>query len=86
MAKIYKYEVDRINDPVELELPEKSEILDAQIQNGKVCLWVLFEDESKTVTRTFELVGTGWSFESTDTVYLATVQQGYLVWHLFELV
>ena len=90
---IYKYPITRsINTygAFELRLPLAARILSCQIQNDQLCFWVAFcaPDEGEAfevTTRNFQIIGTGKRFESLNSMeFIATVQQGSYVWHIFE--
>lgn len=56
---IWKYRLE-VTDYQDLEIPEGSEILSVQVQNGVPCLWVLVHNtEAETVTTKLTTVGTG---------------------------
>lgn len=70
----------------EVEMPAASEIVSVQMQGDTLTAWAIVHTDSATVTRTFYIVGTGhplptpaWSSR-----FLATVQDGALVWHIFD--
>jgi len=72
-----------------IDMPVGSKVLDAQIQHGQesdAYLWALVPlGEERKEQRRFTWVGTGWKLEPpTAGAYVATVQEGTFVWHLFE--
>jgi len=75
---------------VELKLPVYAHILTAQVQNGKITLWYMWnlevKDEEKE-TRKFSIIGTGWEIDKKLLVstYINTVQLGPFVFHVFEV-
>ena len=89
MTTIYKYELE-VTDSQEISLPPSASILSAQVQQGKVCLWVrLYPAELYLAdAREIRIYGTGHPIEPTlnlrfiDTVQLAN---GSLVFHVFEV-
>jgi hypothetical protein len=77
---IYKYEVDNI-----VVMPHKAEILTVQLQNGRPWIWALVDTEKPSVERNFNVIGTGWEIEECNHKYIATFQDGDMVWHVFEI-
>lgn len=78
---IYKYNVPGIYD---ISLVE---VLTAQIQNGKIVVWcIVNEEENAEKTRyVFDYCGTGHNIDKELGKYIDTVQEedtGY-VWHIF---
>lgn len=82
--KIYKYELSFENRNF-IKMPEKSEIMDIQIQNGKPVMWALVDRDSPEIVVKINVYGTGWVIDhkATKDEYLATLQNGDLVWHFF---
>lgn len=83
--RIWKYPIE-LADFVIIEMPEGAEILTAQMQYGKLCLWALVdcEPELPKLNREIEIIGTGNSIIEAPRRYIATVQQDIFVWHIFE--
>lgn len=86
--RIWKYEITP-DDRVQIEMPEKAEILSVQVQKGIVCIWALVNTENKTETRCFEVFGTGHKVPvdmGISRKFIGTFQMdgGDLVFHLFE--
>lgn len=83
MRTIWKF---TITEQTKILVPEGSEILDVQIQNGEPQLWLMVDEEKPTVTRNFEVVGTGHDVPD-EAKYIGTFQLllGELVFHLFEV-
>lgn len=83
---IWKYEL-AITDYQTISMPEQALILSIQSQNGVLCLWALLSPTGNKVDRQFEVFGTGHLIPigmSINREYLASVQQGVFVWHVFE--
>lgn len=82
--KIWKFELKKDRTQL-VKMPEKSEIMDIQMQNGKLVMWAMVDPESENIEVKINMYGTGW--ETNDNAikdeYLATVQDGDFVWHLF---
>lgn len=66
-------------------MPEGAQILTAQMQNGFLQLWAMVQPDKPLEQRRFEVFGTGEPIElPAESPYVATVQDGPLVWHVFE--
>ena len=84
--KIYKYELNLgLN---KIEVSKYHEVLTAQIQGGKLVVWIKVDpDLPQDCTITFDVVGTGHKLADDNFTfkYLSTVQEasGILVWHIF---
>lgn len=63
-------------------MPRKAQILTAQIQDQRICLWILCDPRGPTEERCFLVAPTGVEVEIYQ--YIATVQDGPFVWHVFE--
>lgn len=73
--QIYKYEVEAVPYPVEIELPEGAEILHFGHQGEKLYLWALIDRAARKVTRAFQIFGTGWAVYSGNLKqYIGTTQ------------
>ncbi len=88
MKVIWKYELP-VMDLRTLQMPEGAEILSAQMQRNKLCLWAMVESENKKVDRYIEIIGTGNPVEETLNVvriFIDTIQLygGDLIFHVFE--
>ena len=86
MARILKYPLE-ITDTQYVNLHEGAEILSAQMQNGVLCIWALSNDKAPKVPVCIRIVGTGHLIDDVDAAFLIpidTVQDGALVWHVFE--
>ena len=86
MKTIYKYPLE-ITDRQVIEIPAGSEILSAQMQRGQLCLWVLVHTYEAPRHRDVYIFGTGnpipQGFDRGYCLFVGTVQQGPLVWHIF---
>lgn len=82
---IWKFELKKERTQL-VKIPEKSEIMDIQIQNGKLAMWALVDTKSKEIDIKINMYGTGWNIHNSAIIkdeYLATVQDGEFVWHFF---
>lgn len=83
---IWKIELTE-SDIQEIELRKDYQFLDAQMQNGIPCFWVLLNPNEEKITERFEIYGTGHEIHydmGIDREYLSTFQESYFVWHLFK--
>lgn len=84
---IHKYPLPftSLNTAVVLDLPIEAKLLDAQLQNGVVVLWVLVDPNADAEKREFVLYATGATIDVDTDRYIATIQlpRG-LVGRLFE--
>jgi hypothetical protein len=72
-----------------LEMPEKAIPRSVQIQGGQLCLWAEVQTNQPLEKRRFIVIGTGHPFPPVETrpdIYIGTVQDGALVWHIYESV
>ena len=85
MTTIYKYPLS-LQTTTELEMPVGAKILSIQMQGGLPTIWALVQEEARDETRTFLVFGTGGPLDDYVLTYphIATVQDGSLVWHIFE--
>lgn len=67
-----------------LEMPEGAEVLTVQMQGDYPVLWALCNPDAPKQTRTFLQVMTGHWLTHRPGRYVATVQVGDLVVHVFE--
>jgi hypothetical protein len=83
--RIFKYELR--SDGINISMPKGAEILTVQSQNRTLCLWALVDPEADKEIRYFEVFRTGHPVGYDMGVtrnYIATVQDGSFVWHVFE--
>jgi hypothetical protein len=81
MLTIYKYQFE-IKDDIVIEMPEISDILSIQVQDGMPTMWARVDTNSKTFRRHFIVLGTGHEVRLT-LPYRGTIQLDGLVWHIF---
>jgi hypothetical protein len=88
MKTIFKYQ-PTFDDRIEIMAPEDSQLLDVQIQGGRLTFWYLVDPQKPLRPYNFAIFGTGHPVDIADEDFrhVATVQemQGQLVWHIFEL-
>lgn len=85
MKTIYKYEIE-VTDRQLVQIPICSEILCAQMQNQKLCIWAMVDTgwvKEDVVIRVF---GTGHEVAAENLQYIDTfqLQEQNLVFHVFK--
>lgn len=84
MTTIHKFPL-KITDLQSVTMPKGALILDAQFQNGTLCLWAEVDpNETFRPARRFEIIGTGNPIPDGSRIHIATVQEAGFVWHVFE--
>jgi hypothetical protein len=87
MRVVWKQPLTPAHTPQDIKLPGGARILHVDKQEGVLTLWFLVDpDTPDRVTRRFQIYGTGNPVVPNTATYLGTVQHGWYVWHLFELV
>lgn len=81
-CRIFKYIVPA-NGPI--ELPAEAQILTVAMQQERMMMWALVDDEAPKEERRFIVFGTGEVIPRGNFQWIATVQDGNFVWHLFEI-
>lgn len=83
---IYKYQL-KISPRQSIEMSKNARILSVQFQRGELCMWAYENPCELKEIRNFIIVGTGEGMGDPQfSKYVATVQYGRYVWHLFEMV
>ena len=90
--KIFKYELhDDMTNVQTVMMPKDAHILSVQWQSAAPLrpgfrIWALVdENEREFIGRRFVILGTGWDVPTDVQLwFLATVQVGRFVWHVFE--
>lgn len=81
---IWKYELNMSDEQV-IEMPQGTEILSVQVQNGKPCLWAFINFPAREKeTRVIEMYGTGHPIHGEGRKFIDTFQLGEFVGHVFE--
>ena len=86
MHQIWKFPL-RLKDNQLVRMPQGAKLLSVQLQNGQIQLWALVDlDYKERVNRMIAIRGTGHDVESalSDCEFIGTVQDGGLVWHVFD--
>lgn len=99
MSVIWKFRLPMPTDHVmEVVMPERASVVSVQLQHGIPTMWAACSPSNPEKTRFFRWIATGETFADTtlmhftgsrppsrsDLAYLATLQFGALVFHLFE--
>lgn len=81
MSTIYKYPIE-VSDQWFVELPRASRILCVQMQNGSPWIWALVDTTAPKAVHRFDWHPTGRECNAPG-VYVGTVQDNGMVFHLF---
>jgi len=81
---IWKFPLE-LDDQQVISMPEGSQILTVQTQDGIPCLWALVDEGAEKEDRVIYTIGTGGPFadDPEDLVYVGTYQLPNLVFHIF---
>jgi hypothetical protein len=80
MKKIFKYPVKHF-----VPMHQGAKILSCQDQDGVLTVWAKVDLDHPMVIRVFEVCGTGHEIiYDEDSIFVASVQQGPFVWHVFD--
>lgn len=93
MHKVFKYQLNFLQDVDNLMLPEEADVLRVGFDGaGKMCLWALVDPDADTEKRTFIIRGTGHDLdvENQQVVYLGSIEDtrhpgAWFIWHIFEV-
>ena len=89
MTKVYKFHFPKNGFGVhEIDMPIGSKIISCQLQSVFFTIWAIVHENNIYEKRVFEVVGTGQPFEDSrfERVFIATIQAGVMVFHVFEQV
>ena len=84
MKSVFKYPLLHIGTPMVLSLPAGSKALAFQFQEATPTMWVEVTSSEEYVRREFQVFGTGHDIPD-HAQYVGTVQDDWLVWHLYEV-
>lgn len=86
MRTIFKYPVPA-DDLFSIEMPVGSNVLCVQVQHGSPFIWVDVDPRKDSVSRYFQIVGTGQDLPIKPYKYIGTFQtaEGNFIWHLYAL-
>lgn len=83
MNTIWKYILE-LKDIQDVKMPFGANVLNAQLQDGKITLWAKVQSFNSPEPRRFIINGTGHELNDEGDIYIGTVQQLPFVWHIFE--
>lgn len=84
MTTIWKFPI-KITDLQLVPMSKSAQIISAQIQGDVLCLWAIVDTNEVKDQRVIEIYGTGHPMrDQTQRRHIVTVQDGQLVWHVFE--
>jgi hypothetical protein len=81
---VWKYPLS-ICDVQTISVPRGSEFLSIQNQNDALVMWRRVSPNAPLEDLMLEITGTGHPMVAAPRRYLATVQDGSLVWHVWEI-
>lgn len=84
MEVIHKYTLNQAPGRTRLKMPAGAKVLTFQMQDGKIVGWFELWPQIPNQDAWFETVPTGGEVPE-DGAYVATVQDGTLVWHIYRL-
>jgi len=75
----------------EIDMPADAEIVEVGAQNNDICIWAVVDPWAHTVTRQFDVIGTGHEFRDVPQHTLKYLGTAHLetdgwVFHVFEKV
>lgn len=83
MKAIHKFAVPTTEDGI-IKVPKGAKFICAQMQDDRPHVWAIVETINPLVERVISVVGTGWAMDGFKAdIYIGTVQDGPLVWHIF---
>ena len=88
MITVWKFELGDIDHGTKrrIEMPQGAEILHAECQYHRPCVWARVDPQAPTESRLLLITGTGLEAPSEhEAKHVATFQQGAFVWHLWEM-
>ena len=84
MRKIYKYELER-TDAQYIHLPIGYKMLAVKIQNDRIFLWALVDNNNPIYHAYIRIFGTGNPIEDESNLeFIDTVEDSSFIWHIFE--
>ena len=86
MKTVWKYQIPTNDITFKLDMPHDAKILRVDVQAGVPIFWAEVLSQWSREERKFRIVGTGTPIPFDEQVeYLGTWQQGYFVFHLYEV-
>ena len=86
--EVWKWYLTMPGEAQVLDVPRGTQLLTAQIQDRRLCVWGACDPAMPKVQRILDVVGTGWVLPDPASLrrHISTVQhvKAELVWHVFE--
>lgn len=82
MKTIHKYSLV-LEEKQTVAMPLDSVILTVQMQSGVCSVWAEVDTDNPMGLREFFVAATGGPLPPSDAKYVATVQDGIFVWHIY---
>jgi hypothetical protein len=83
---VYKYPI-KLQNLSEILIPIGAKFLSCQVQDSRICLWMLVDYPAESQSRKIRVIGTGDPIKLEDLndqwEFLGTVQMPPFVWHIF---
>lgn len=83
MKAIYKYQLEITNFQT-VSMRANAKILCAQMQHDVLCLRAECDLDAGMGGRVIDIFGTGHAMDEKERRFIGTVQDGTLVWHVYE--
>lgn len=86
MKTIWKFPLAMESKDQLIEMPRGAQVVNVDMQDGRVCLWAIVDEDMMEEPRIFVVSGTGWGVASYAR-YVGTAAQGGggFVWHVWEV-
>lgn len=83
--KIWRFTIQAVERQT-IKMPALAHILDCQRQSfGALSLWAIIDPAQAQEDREIAIIGAGHPMPDDLNDYIATVQDGELVWHVFDV-
>ena len=84
MKTIWKFPF-KLDDIIEIQMPEDAVVLHAGVQGKTLCLWAMVDTEDPLVATQFRVFRTGHQIPLKEGMrYAGTVFQDAFAWHIFH--
>ena len=82
MLTIHKQQLE-LTEEQYIHVPNGSALLTVQLQNNIPCIWYICDTEKEHILLYIAICGTGDILHGDKGKYIATLQHGMFVWHVF---
>ncbi len=84
LREIWKF---AITNNCTIEMPKGAQVVSANIQSGKVCIWALVDATAIKEKRKFIILATGQNIPESKNTYIKTIfsENAEFVFHVFEI-